>query len=71
MGLQSGLLFDPNNPKELSELLQKMLNNEVERKKLAEWGKDYTKNFDVNVVGEKLLGIYNQEIAKKQPLKDN
>lgn len=65
------LLFDPKSPTELSSLIKKYIDNKTLRQEIAAWAEEYTKNFDVNIVGSKLVNIYHQEIAKKKSLKDN
>ena len=65
------LLFNPKKHSELADLLFYYLTHEVERKELAKWGETYAKNFDVGVVGDKIIEIYRQNIDKKSKQIDN
>ena len=71
MNPNKNLLFNPNDPNELAKKLELFINNDQLRSETAKWGSEYTKNYDVNVVGHKLVDIYREEIAKKQTLQDN
>lgn len=65
---QPDLLFDPKSVAELAQKLQEYLANASERQQMATWGSKYTENFDVNTVGEKLLGIYREALHKRNKL---
>lgn len=60
------LLFDPMDIDQLATQLRSLLTDSALRAAAAEWGTEYTKEFDVHVVGPKLMTIYNEIIAKKQ-----
>jgi phosphatidylinositol alpha-mannosyltransferase len=58
------LLFDPHDPHALADLLEKYLRDTKLRQQTKRWGAAYSKNFDVEVVGAKLLRIYRQALHK-------
>lgn len=58
------LLFDPHDPHALADLLEKYLRDTKLRQQTKRWGAAYSKNFDVDVVGTKLLRVYRQALHK-------
>lgn len=68
MDPQPDLLFDPTNASSLANKLQEMLTNTAERAKMAQWGAQYTKDFDTAVIGQKLLTIYQEALRKRGKL---
>lgn len=66
MAPRSDLLFDPRDPQALADKLAKYLNGEKQRQQMRIWEADYVRQFDVNVVGAKLLDIYRQVLRKKR-----
>ena len=62
------LLFPPDDPAVLSELLAEYLINNDARSSAATWGEGYTADFDVNVVGKKLIKVYQQALRKRRQL---
>jgi phosphatidylinositol alpha-mannosyltransferase len=68
MESQPDLLFNPNSPPELAEKLARYIKNAEVRKQMAEWGSNYTKNFDTAVVGQKLVSIYEEALRKRRQL---
>lgn len=62
---QPDLLFRPTNVDELAAKLSELLHNKAKRQDYAAWGARYTKDFDVNVVGGKLLELYESLYASK------
>ena len=65
---QPDLLFNPKSVAQLAQKLQEYLVNAPERQQMAAWGSKYTENFDVDTVGEKLLGIYREALHKRNKL---
>jgi phosphatidylinositol alpha-mannosyltransferase len=65
LGPKPGLLFDTKNPTELSKLLSLYLKDSAKRKKMAYWGKEYSKQFDTKVVASRLIEIYTEALRKK------
>jgi phosphatidylinositol alpha-mannosyltransferase len=61
------LLFAPQDASALAQKLKELLTNETLRQEKASWGTEYTRNFDVNVVGQQLTEIYAQALRKRQP----
>ncbi len=45
--------------------LRSFMCDEQLRQKYAGWGEEYTKDFDVNIVGMKLVDIYRQALLKR------
>ncbi len=68
MNPQPELLFDPYNPSELAKKLRTYLSDASLRKTMASWGSDYAQQFDISVVGEKLLAVYQQALRKRRGL---
>lgn len=62
---QPELLFTPQDITALAELLRSYITDAVRRRKVAAWGREYTQAFDVQVVGPKLVGVYEAAIAKR------
>ena len=65
MGPQPDLLFDPYSERALSDLLALYLRHPKLRQRAKKWGEDYTKHFDVNIVGKKLEDIYAEALRKR------
>jgi phosphatidylinositol alpha-mannosyltransferase len=59
------LLFDPKNIDELVIKIQKYLVDITARKQASDWGSVYASEFDVNIVGGKLLNIYRKVLRKR------
>jgi phosphatidylinositol alpha-mannosyltransferase len=60
LGHRDSMIFNPQDSVELTSKLSYLLTHESERIEEASWGKEFTKNFDVSVVGQELLKQYNQ-----------
>ena len=65
MSPQQDLLFDPHDYEMLTSKLIKFLVDDESRKQYAQWGHIYTKDYDVNVVGPKLVSIYKEALRKR------
>jgi len=63
---QPKLLFNPHRADELAEKLAYYLVENKQRQQMADWGSDYTRNFDVAIVGAQLLNIYHQALHKRR-----
>ncbi len=59
------LLFDPSNVPELATLLNQYIHQADSRRSLAKWGEQYSKQFDVEVVGPRLVALYKELLARK------
>jgi phosphatidylinositol alpha-mannosyltransferase len=59
------LLFPPGQPFELANALTTYLRDEVARQQAVTWEKDYVKQFDVGVVGKKLLAAYVESCSRR------
>ncbi len=60
LGQRDSMIFDPRDAGALAIKLEHLLNQESERVALATWGEEFTKKFDVSVVGNQLLKHYNK-----------
>jgi phosphatidylinositol alpha-mannosyltransferase len=60
------LLFDPIDVRALAVRLAQYLQDTDLRQEIQRWGKDFTKQFDVNVVGKQLLDVYDKALHKRQ-----
>jgi phosphatidylinositol alpha-mannosyltransferase len=65
LGDRPELLFDPKDSRELASKLELYLTDKAARQAMANWGSNYTKNFDIEVVGKKLIDIYSQALRKR------
>ncbi len=65
---QPGLLFDAEDTHGLAKLLEVYLNDDPLRDKMAAWGSNYTRQFDINTVGTKLLSVYQEALRKRNSL---
>jgi phosphatidylinositol alpha-mannosyltransferase len=62
---QPELLFKPTDAEVLAAKLQALMSDTALRTRLAGWGEAYTKDFDVDVVGRKLLNLYENLYTSK------
>lgn len=60
------LLFDPTNSEVLARLLKQHIASHRLRKSAANWGEAYTREFDTDVVGGKLLKLYRQTLRERR-----
>lgn len=60
------LIFDTDNVQGLVNTVRRLLLNDSERANFAAWGAEYTKQYDVAVVGERIVAEYNQALRNKQ-----
>jgi phosphatidylinositol alpha-mannosyltransferase len=59
------LLFAPHDASTLAEKLKHLLTHAAFRQAKASWGTNYTRSFDVNVVGQQLVEFYDQALRKR------
>lgn len=59
-------LFDPRDVRAFAELLARWLADDAGRKTTMEKQKAYVKRFDINLVGERLLEIYDQALQSRR-----
>lgn len=64
-------LFNPSDTAEFSDTLRTYIENKAKRQRIYHLQQRHIQTFDVQVVGPKLLGYYENAIAKKQRNKDN
>ncbi len=62
---QASLLFDPRNKERLVQLLTHYLTDDTSRRTMAQWGADYAASFDVEVIGPRLVSLYEQLLTEK------
>jgi phosphatidylinositol alpha-mannosyltransferase len=63
---QPKLLVDPTNPKLFAERLVELLQDKELSAKLHYWQNQHVEQYDVNVVGQRILDVYRQAIAKRR-----
>jgi phosphatidylinositol alpha-mannosyltransferase len=68
MAPQPGLLFDPTDATELAAKIADSLRDHKQRQAMAAWGSRYAAEFDVAIVGNKLLAIYQRALHKRNKL---
>lgn len=64
-------LFDPLNMRQFAGRLLHFISSSRARQQTAKWQEQHVKQFDVRVVGQRLLDEYQTIIANKSPLQDN
>lgn len=64
-------LFDPDNTAEFSRKLQTFIESSAKRRKLHVAQQRYIRAFDIKTVGPKLVGVYENAIAKRARKLDN
>ena len=69
LGSLPASLFEPQRPRQLAEQLELFLREPSLREQLHSQQQKLVKQYDINVVGPRLLDIYKQAIAKRHPTK--
>lgn len=62
---QPELLFNPTDVAGLAQEIAFYLQDASARKTMAVWGETYSNQFDIEVVGPKLVALYHELLAKK------
>ncbi|HET7827523.1 MAG TPA: glycosyltransferase family 4 protein, partial [Candidatus Saccharimonadales bacterium] len=70
LGDQPKLLINPRSTKAFASRLEELLNNRPVIDGLHAWQTEAVKQYDINIVGQRLLDIYNEQIARR-PKKSN
>ncbi|MFI5271335.1 MAG: glycosyltransferase family 4 protein [Candidatus Saccharimonadales bacterium] len=65
MDKQPDLLFDPMDIEMLASRLTNLLEDSNHRDEMAAWGREYSKQFDIKVVGPKIVDIYIKALRKR------
>ncbi|HEX5744126.1 MAG TPA: glycosyltransferase family 4 protein [Candidatus Saccharimonadales bacterium] len=60
------LLVDADDARGMAVSLAHYLQDGKFRREVSRWGADFTRSFDVNVVGERLVGIYEEALHKRR-----
>lgn len=63
---QPELLFTPSDTQELARKLSYYLKDAAARQTMAAWGAAYSSQFDVEIVGPKLVALYRELLKNKQ-----
>jgi phosphatidylinositol alpha-mannosyltransferase len=66
MSPQPNLLFEPKNVPELALKIKRYLKDEIQRLSVASWGEAYAAQFDVDIIGQKILAVYKQALRKRR-----
>ncbi len=66
LNTQPQLLFDPKDADALAIKIAKYMTDKSSRKRMSDWGKTYTKQFDVELVGKQLQDIYVKALLKRR-----
>ncbi len=61
---KEALLFDPDNPHQLKNLMLTLYNNPKLRKKLGENARRKAKQYDVNIIFRKITQVYNDILVR-------
>lgn len=64
LGAQPSLLVDPRDTELFAKRLEELLNDKVLQKRAYEWQQETVKQYDVDVVGEQILSMYEMAIAR-------
>jgi phosphatidylinositol alpha-mannosyltransferase len=62
------LLFEPMDSKLLAHKIRQLLKDDDTRQAHAAWGSEFTKSFNVEVVGPKLVTVFSQILRKRRGL---
>lgn len=68
MSPRPDLLFNPQDAGILAKKLKRYILDRSLRKAAASWGESYSKEFDINAVGPRLLDVYNKALLKRRSL---
>lgn len=60
------LLVDADDTRAMAVRLAQYLQDDKFRREVSGWGADFTRSFDVDVVGRKLVGIYEEALHKRR-----
>jgi phosphatidylinositol alpha-mannosyltransferase len=60
------VLFDPQSPDELAIKLSAIIQNETQRRQIADWQANRAKDFDIDLVGSQLLEIYDAALQQRR-----
>lgn len=71
LGNRDNQLVDPKDIGAFAELLDRYIHRAADRRACQKWQNTAIKQFDVAMVGKKLLNHYEETIAKKRKSKDN
>jgi phosphatidylinositol alpha-mannosyltransferase len=63
---QPNLLFEARDAKALAARIAYLLSDKGQRERYAAWGAEYTRQFDVDVVGRKLESLYRNLLDSKK-----
>lgn len=63
---QPDLLFPPLDVQALANKIEHFMNDNNSRQTLAKWGEEYTKQFDIDAIGKKLIKIYEEALRTKR-----
>ncbi len=69
MNNDARVLFDPSNTSEFAHLINTYLNDSKAIEAVGAWQRAHCKQFDVAVVGPKLVDLYNQALQRKQKVR--
>lgn len=68
---QPGLLINPADTKSFAERLKTLLTDEGRRQKIHKWQQAFIKQYDVKIIGDKVLTEYYLAIARLDKKSDN
>jgi phosphatidylinositol alpha-mannosyltransferase len=64
IGIRPELLVDTSSANKLAEKLDWLLTNQAARREVGAWGRDWTKQYDVTIVGQELLTRYESFVKR-------
>jgi phosphatidylinositol alpha-mannosyltransferase len=70
LGSQPLLLIDPGDTAAFAERLELLLADTARAAELHNWQAAEVRRYDINIVGRQILGVYNEQIARR-PKKSN
>lgn len=65
---QESLLFNTNDIDKLASKIKFYIDNSNEKNRLAKWGLEYSRKFDIEKVGTQLLDVYDEALRKRRAL---
>lgn len=62
---EPSLILDPKKPRVFARAIQRLVLDAKLRKKLAAWGAQYVKQFDINLIADQHIELYQRLLARR------
>jgi glycosyltransferase involved in cell wall biosynthesis len=71
LGQKPELLINPNDKIQFASRLNELLTNQAKRRQISYWQQQALKQYDIDVVGEQIINLYNSAIARLNKKRHN